>query len=159
MFRLSIDFFPPSIALMSKVNEYSFLKAIGYIQANNTLIFSLNLIFYPSRECRLILLIDKIESKATEYGINMHLINKTQNFLFTLLPAIHLLNLTSLCSPVRCKKKNNGNPMIRRLLQVLEVISKAQSQKLPQVSEAQNKFSFASQIFSHRSSLKRKFSR
>lgn len=64
-----------------------------------------------------------------------------------------LLNLTSLCSPVRCKKKNNGNPMIRRLLQVLEVISKAQSQKLPQVSEAQNKFSFASQIFSHRSSL------
>lgn len=105
MFRLSIDFFPPSIASMSKVNEYSFLKAIGYIQANNTLIFSLNLIFYPSRECRLILLIDKIESKATEHGINMHLINKTQNFLLILLPAIHLLNLTSLCSPVRCKKK------------------------------------------------------
>ena len=50
-------------------------------------------------------------------------------------------------------KKNNGNPMIRRLLQVVEVISKAQSQKLPQASEAQNKFSFASQIFSHRSSL------
>lgn len=69
MFRLSIDFFPPSIASMSKVNEYSFLKAIGYIQANNTLIFSLNLIFYPSRECRPILLIDKIESKATEHGI------------------------------------------------------------------------------------------
>lgn len=43
--------------------------------------------------------------------------------------------------------------MIRRLLQVVEVISKAQSQKLPQASEAQNKFSFASQIFSHRSSL------
>lgn len=42
--------------------------------------------------------------------------------------------------------------MIRRLPQVLEVISKAQSQKLPQASEAQNKFSFASQIFSHRSS-------
>ena len=63
-----------------------------------------------------------------------------------------LLNLTSLCNPVRCKK-NNVNPMIRRLLQVVEVISKAQSQKLPQASEAQNKFSFASQIFSHRSSL------
>lgn len=105
VFRLSIDFFPSSIASMSKVNEYSLLKAIGYIQANNTLIFSLNLIFYPSRECRLILLIDKIESKATEHGINMHLINKTQNFLLILLPAIHLLNLASLCSPVRCKKK------------------------------------------------------
>ena len=105
MFRLSIDFFPSSIASMSKVNEYSLLKAIGYIQAKNTLIFSLSLIFYPSRECRLILPIDKIESKATEHGINMHLINKTQNFLFTLLPTIHLLNLTSLCSPVRCKKK------------------------------------------------------
>lgn len=105
VFRLSIDFFPPSIASMSKVNEYSFLKAIGYIQANDTLIFGLNLIFYPSRECRLILQIDKIESKATEHGINMHLINKTQNFLFTLLPAIHLLNLTSLRSPFRCKKK------------------------------------------------------
>ena len=43
--------------------------------------------------------------------------------------------------------------MIRRLLQVAEVISKTQSQKLPQASEAQNKFSFASQIFFHRSSL------
>ena len=43
--------------------------------------------------------------------------------------------------------------MIRRLLQVVEVISKAQSQKLPQASETQNKFSFASQIFSYRSSL------
>ena len=100
MFRLSIDFFQPSIASMSKVNEYSLLKAIGYIQANNTLIFSLSLIFYPSRECRLILLIDKIESKATEHGINMHLINKTELLAYSFARNSCLLNLITLCGPV-----------------------------------------------------------